>query len=83
MVVKGKGEIEMITTRVLFKGRIWRVTGKTASELDQMRNKNFQTIVTIYNRHKGVENVSLGEIMIVPPFANGEKQYNHREKPKT
>ena len=72
MAVKGK--VEIVTTRVLFNGQIWRVTGIT-SELNRMKNKNPRIIVTIYNHHKKVaENVSLGEITILPPFAIGERQ---------
>ena len=65
-----------ITTRVVFKGEIWKFVGKTANELKQIMNSNSQAIVKIYNRYNNVKDISVGELKIISPIANGEKYYN-------
>ena len=65
-----------IVTRVVFKGKIWKIAGKTANELKQIMNLNPQAIVKIYNRYNNVKDISVGELKIISPIANGEKYYN-------
>ena len=69
-----------IVTRVVFKGKIWKIAGKTANELKQIMNLNPQVVVKIHNCYNDVKNVSLEEIKIISPSANGEKHYNRYVK---